>query len=56
MNEAGVQTCGSASRRSLEANDLLSGQSDELVEVELDVLPPVASVPAVGLSWVTRTG
>lgn len=35
---------------SLEANDLVSGQSDELVEVELDVLPPVASVSAVGLS------
>lgn len=28
----------------------MSGQSDELVEVELDVLPPVASVSAVGLS------
>lgn len=41
--------------RSLEANDLLSGQSDELVEVKLDVLPPVASVPAVCLSRITRT-
>lgn len=40
---------------SLEANDLLSGQSDELVEVKLDVLPPVAPVPAVGLSRITRT-
>lgn len=40
--------------RSLEANDLLSGQSDELVEVKLDVLPPVAPVPAVGLSGITR--
>lgn len=29
---------------SLEADDLPSGQSDELVEVKLDVLPPVASV------------
>lgn len=39
---------------SLEANDLLSGQSDELVEVKLDVLPPVASVSAIRLSRVTR--
>lgn len=43
------------SGRSLEANDLLSGQSDELVEVKLDVLPPVTSVFAVGLSRITRT-
>lgn len=41
--------------RSLEANDLLSGQSDELVEVKLDVHPPVASVSAVNLSRITRT-
>lgn len=43
------------SGRSLEANDLLSGQSDELVEVKLDVLPPVTSVFAVGLSRITWT-
>lgn len=43
------------SGRSLEANDLLSGQSDELVKVKLDVLPPVTSVFAVGLSRITRT-
>lgn len=39
----------------LEANDLLSGHSDDLVEVKLDVLPPVSSVSAVGCSWVART-
>lgn len=40
---------------SLEANDLLSGQSDELVEVKLDVLSPVAPVLPVDLSRITGT-
>lgn len=40
---------------SLEADDLLRGQSDELVEVKLDVLSPVASVLPVGLSRITGT-
>lgn len=44
-----------AFRRSLEANDLVSGQFDELVEVKVDVLSPVAPVSAVGLSRVAGT-
>lgn len=40
---------------SLEADDLLGGQSDEFVEVKLDVFPPEASVFAVCLSRITRT-
>ena len=40
----------------LEANDLLCGQSDELVEVKLDVFPPIAAVPAIDLGGVTRAG
>lgn len=57
VNGACVQTCACMPTfgLSLEANDLLSGQSDELVKIKLDVLPPVASVPAVGLSRITRT-
>ena len=41
--------------QSLGANDLLCGQSNELVEVKLDVLPPVASVFAVDLGRIART-
>lgn len=40
---------------SLEANDLVSGQFNELVEVKADVLPPVASVSAVGVSRIAGT-
>lgn len=40
---------------SLKANDLLSGQPDQLVEVKLDVLPPVSSIFSVCLSRITRT-
>lgn len=40
---------------SLEADDLPSGQSDQLVEVKPDVLPPVAPVPRVNLSGITGT-
>jgi len=50
-----VHLCVRRSDRSFEVNDLLGGQSDELVEVKLDVFPPVTSVLAVCLSRITRT-